>query len=321
MSEKKRENTGTLLEPDFSGYWSVCQLKGSKWYQKPIGGLVLLLLVGSWIGGFASPVIVLWLAPRYPLVAAIVVPLLVWQYIFPVKAMRAASRFWLLGAWWFDGGATMIFESARDPDDVSESTMGAYHPHGIFTLGVILNGGFRVAAADYDPKSDTWASYCGRIGPMMSVGLAAKSLVHAPIFGHIVAKWTGGIESADKKDMLRKMKNGDSFALIPGGFNEAGHMIYAKERIYIKRRAGFIKYALEHGYAILPAYSFGESTSYWNLPGGFKLRESISKMNLPSIVPCGTWWCPVLPKGDTGIHTVHYRVPRLACRWHFVHYL
>ena len=35
-----------------------------------------------------------------------------------------------------------------------------------------------------------------------------------------------------------------------------------RERAYLKKRAGFIKYALQHGYLVQPAYTFGESDMY-----------------------------------------------------------
>lgn len=34
---------------------------------------------------------------------------------------------------------------------------------------------------------------------------------------------------------------------------------YQHERVYLRQRKGFIKYALQHGYTLVPGYTFGES--------------------------------------------------------------
>ena len=42
----------------------------------------------------------------------------------------------------------------------------------------------------------------------------------------------------------------ENIALIPGGFEEATLFARDKHRVYLRRRAGFIKYALRHGYVV-----------------------------------------------------------------------
>jgi len=59
--------------------------------------------------------------------------------------------------------------------------------------------------------------------------------------------WTGNIESAGKAHMVKKMKQGQSFGLMPGGFHELNLFETNKERVYVKKQ-GFIKYALQYGY-------------------------------------------------------------------------
>ena len=38
-----------------------------------------------------------------------------------------------------------------------------------------------------------------------------------------------------------------------------------KETVFIRKRAGFIKYALQHGYRLVVGYTFGESDLYYSL--------------------------------------------------------
>ena len=63
--------------------------------------------------------------------------------------------------------------------------------------------------------------------------------------------WTGNIESAGKAHMVSKMKQGQSFGLMPGGFHELNLFETNKERVYVKKQ-GFIKYALQYGYVTTP---------------------------------------------------------------------
>ena len=59
----------------------------------------------------------------------------------------------------------------------------------------------------------------------------------------------------------------------------------------------FVKYALQHGFSLIPVYTFGESDTYWNAPGFWKFRWGIlNDRKLPAIVPFGRWWFPLLPR-------------------------
>jgi len=109
-------------------------------------------------------------------------------------------------------------------------------------------------------------------------------------------KILGSIEGADKKQMLKKMKMKESFGLIPGGFEEATISCPNKDRVYLKKRKGFVKYALQHGYSLTPVYVFGECNTYSNLQGFWGLRWFMNANKLPAILPFGRWWCPLLPK-------------------------
>ena len=55
------------------------------------------------------------------------------------------------------------------------------------------------------------------------------------------------------------MKKGKNVALVPGGFEEATLACKHENRLYIKKRKGFIKYALKHGTTLYPVFTFGEN--------------------------------------------------------------
>ena len=77
--------------------------------------------------------------------------------------------------------------------------------------------------------------------------------------------------------------------------------ISGRERVYIRKRAGFIKYALQHGYRLCVGYTFGESDLYSSIQFSEKLRMWIVK-TFGFVLPI--FWgkygplCPVLPNDD-----------------------
>ena len=111
------------------------------------------------------------------------------------------------------------------------------------------------------------------------------------------------------KDMMR---NGVSFGILPGGFNEATVFRKGENTIYIKNRKGFIKYCLQFGYEIYPTYIFGECETYHNLFYShtdnqwiMKIKYWLNKKKIPTVFPIGPYWfSPFLPFGNTGIHSV-----------------
>ena len=67
---------------------------------------------------------------------------------------------------------------------------------------------------------------------------------------------------------------------------------------------GFIKYGLEFGYKLVPVYTFGESDTYYNPPGLYGLRLWLNAYGVPTVLPWGEWWCPILPRFNTQVHSV-----------------
>jgi 2-acylglycerol O-acyltransferase 2 len=102
-------------------------------------------------------------------------------------------------------------------------------------------------------------------------------------------KWTD-LASASKKNMLSLMKRGTNLAMIPGGFQEATLYERGRHRVYIKDRKGFVKYALQYGYKVVPCYAFGEEFSYWQLSFGKSFGLWLNKYNLPGVLFVGKFF-------------------------------
>ena len=79
--------------------------------------------------------------------------------------------------------------------------------------------------------------------------------MNVPIISDIM-KWFGA-DKVTKEVMLKLMRKDENIAFVPGGFEEATCYQYKKNLVYLKERVGFIKYALQYGYKVVPVYSFG----------------------------------------------------------------
>merc|ERR1712232_616463 len=90
-----------------------------------------------------------------------------------------------------------------------------------------------------------------------------------------------------------------------GGSEESSIHVTGEERLYLRKRMGFIRFALQYGYNVVVAFSFGESDLYRSL-------SIVREMNLflvkrfGFILPifAGCWFCPLLPRTDVELHTV-----------------
>jgi hypothetical protein len=79
------------------------------------------------------------------------------------------------------------------------------------------------------------------------------------------------------------MSKNQSLGLYPGGFEEATITSQKKNKVYLKNRKGFIKYALKYGYTVYPAFTFGENKVYWVFEPFEKLRLFMNKFKTPAV--------------------------------------
>mmetsp|Transcript_139195 Transcript_139195/g.266918 ORF Transcript_139195/g.266918 Transcript_139195/m.266918 type:complete len:363 (+) Transcript_139195:53-1141(+) len=78
--------------------------------------------------------------------------------------------------------------------------------------------------------------------------------------------------AADKKTMYKLLDKGISCGLIPGGVQEVKLLNKGSKKdlyLYLSKRLGFVKVALEKGAPVVPAFCFGilETYSWWIVPG------------------------------------------------------
>ena len=333
MSLKKVKKP-SLIFPDLTGLWETAYINDNKlndknWYSKTslLANFCMFLLLFSWIFGYIFVLIgiILFYYKYYmisiPLLTALLLPFL--PILKPSRNPNVAL-FLMNAANYFEGGCSWSFEYKREPNtsktsDLSLNLNGqlySYHPHGVFTIGFLFNGGLRMSAATPLPNDDEYLTDALKsrllglkIGDVPRHGMAAEALMWAPIFKTLIIDLCGCIAPAKKSSFLNYMKNNISFGVTPGGFYEIGYFQYGKDIAFIKEKKGFIKYALKYGYNVYPAYTFGECNTYktFNIFGTGKLMKFMSKMHIPSTLfygECGLIF-PLMPfKKNVGIHTI-----------------
>eukprot|EP00747_Dinoflagellata_sp_TGD_P188822 gnl/TRDRNA2_/TRDRNA2_48350_c0_seq1.p1 gnl/TRDRNA2_/TRDRNA2_48350_c0~~gnl/TRDRNA2_/TRDRNA2_48350_c0_seq1.p1 ORF type:complete len:368 (-),score=27.45 gnl/TRDRNA2_/TRDRNA2_48350_c0_seq1:80-1183(-) len=162
------------------------------------------------------------------------------------------------------------------------------HPHGIIGISPMTN--FGTDATDYS-----------KLFPGLPVHLLGHSAIfRIPIF----REWCllHGHGSVDRKTCLALLREGHCIALAPGGAKESLECTPGTMRLFLQRRRGFVKLALQTGAALVPVIGFGENELYATVQfrqGSLCRRlQEILQACLGFALPlfCGRRWMPLLPK-------------------------
>jgi 1-acyl-sn-glycerol-3-phosphate acyltransferase len=90
---------------------------------------------------------------------------------------------------------------------------------------------------------------------------ASSSIFLIPMAKHILT-WAGAV-SADKKTMIKYLREGFSLNICPGGVQEVRYLANKGECVmFLKTRTGIIRLALEQGVKLVPSVSFGLHKAY-----------------------------------------------------------
>ena len=105
--------------------------------------------------------------------------------------------------------------------------------------------------------------------------------------------WLGCVD-AGKATAKRVLRKGYHLYVLPGGEAEQLMTQYKKHRVYVKRRKGFVKLAIEHGASLVPVYAFGETDMYHTSNLFMGLRKWMMK-NMRVAIPLfwGRWGTPM----------------------------
>jgi len=173
-----------------------------------------------------------------------------------------------------------------------------WHPHGIFSVGMVL------LISDLDrPSSIIGAPLVAWAAPLMQ--LLCRLVVDTTVIAS-----TGS-------EITKAMKEGRTLIIVPGGFNEITLAKRGMQRVYLKKRSGFMKLAMEHGYSVVPVYGKGEQDTYHTLSGMEQLRMIINAFMLPVLAFWGYPLLPLVPrrvKGYTVVCGPEIRLPKVRRR-------
>mmetsp|Transcript_5099 Transcript_5099/g.8316 ORF Transcript_5099/g.8316 Transcript_5099/m.8316 type:complete len:292 (-) Transcript_5099:166-1041(-) len=120
------------------------------------------------------------------------------------------------------------------------------YPHGSFPMATVL------IATYFDGHYKRYKS----LGRTVR-GLSATILNYIPLVRHIFAML--GSIPATKENFLDAFESAGACSVLPGGIAEMFMVEENRERIYFKKRFGYIKVALESGVEIIPVFHFGNS--------------------------------------------------------------
>ena len=193
----------------------------------------------------------------------------------------------------------MSLEWEDQPSFVEASVKGVpsiigCEPHGVLPLSII-------SFADY--------CYYGPETPSIvkeTRALATSTIFYIPLLRQLWS-WLG-IDPISRAHMRAQLERGRSVLMIPGGVAECLRMTPKCETVYLRKRFGFVKMAIQTGAQLVPAYSFGQTRtySYWKL--GPPLCSDATTARLAKIIglaPMTFWgrWGSPMPRQEK-IHTV-----------------
>jgi 2-acylglycerol O-acyltransferase 2 len=252
------------------------------------------VFIGSWfLSVIVIPIIFIYLILIGDKERAGVLVAIVLVCFFPFPNSPLVRRFCSEGGTrYFHEASLLIEEPIVDPQNPKK--LLCVHPHGIVSMG--------------------WAILYNRIETVSMNFCFSRALFYSPLFG-LLTRVCGHPHPADKANFKYLMKQQKTMALIPGGFEEATITTQSANRVYLKKRKGFVKYALQSGYALIPSFVFGENQTYYNFQGFWSLRFTLNSFGIPAVAPIGKWWCPLMPRNES-IHIVVGKALELPCIEH-----
>eukprot|EP01084_Bolivina_argentea_P189524 325920_1 len=248
MSTNHPKQTPSLIHPDLSGLWSVARLGYEKaWYSRIAGTIVMSLFLYSWIGGFLVPLLVFILfIMEYYITTITISTIIIILYFIPISPQPWICRLYMrYGSSYFDGGTSLCYECEPIIRDPKLPICAGIHPHGLLCNSYFLNCGIRFRAIQDIKDKKIRHEFAGRTSELQHVnkrwpyrGLIVGYLVNAPIFNFVITKITGCIASSSNKNLKSMMRAGESYGILPGGFNEATLFRKGENVIYIRKRKG-----------------------------------------------------------------------------------
>jgi hypothetical protein len=172
---------------------------------------------------------------------------------------------------------TVIFEEELS----KEKHLLCSHPHGVLSFGT----GMTLVYTDL----------------LKSFIICGTRFVRMLPFSGIIARWVG-IRGVNNSNFRKYMSKGQNICFVPGGFECATLTDHRQDKVFIKCRKGFIKYALQYGYKVHPCYTFNENKLFYTYNGFEKLGMLLNKLKFPGCFFIGKYI--FFPRDDVDLCTV-----------------
>ncbi|KAL7522565.1 hypothetical protein ACHAWX_007578 [Stephanocyclus meneghinianus] len=180
-------------------------------------------------------------------------------------------------------GLKTVIENEKELLDLSEqnkSVIFAFEPHDIIPYAVFA----------FSPSLKRIPGKIGRDGCC----LMSSAIFRIPFLRNVYS-WARSFP-VDKSTFLDRLQRGKSLTFIPGGVQEIFMLDPMNPRdlvLYLKKRKGFVKLALQTGSPIIPVFGFhlDGSYGYW-LPKGRWMELYARYIGYFPLVFWGRWFIP-----------------------------
>ncbi|KAM5221880.1 diacylglycerol O-acyltransferase 2-like protein 6 [Ctenodactylus gundi] len=127
----------------------------------------------------------------------------------------------------------------------------ASHPHGVLSFGAFIN---------YATEATGFAKIFPSVTPFLAT---LEGIFWIPIVReYVMSNGLCPVSKVSLKHILTQKDSGNAVIIVVGGATEVLLCRPGASTIYLNRRKGFVKLALETGAYLVPSYSFGENEVY-----------------------------------------------------------
>lgn len=233
-------------------------------------------------------VLVPWMAYRIlvdgSLIFMALVLVLIITTMWPARYWAAFARCGMLESWRRWHGLRVWRDSPRF--DRNSNVLLAMVPHGLFPLGLPMLSA--IQGEVFPEFSTTDASVAG------VQTLVANSVLYTPLLG-LMLRWLNCTYAT--RTHLEECLSAGNALVVPDGIAGMYHSDCAEERVYLTKRHGFVRAALEQGSLLVPCFWFGHSQLWTVWPKHDSWLAALSRrMRFSLIWFWGAWWMPPLPQ-------------------------
>jgi len=173
------------------------------------------------------------------------------------------------------------------------------------------------------------SDYLGYNEGHTGIGCLTSICFAIPLMKHIYT-WASAA-SVDKSNILRLMKEGKTITVCPGGAQEVTYMTADEDDItlYLKKRMGLVKLALQFGRPLIPVFTFNQRSTYsFSIPTSPLIRAIGKQLGFIPMVFYGVLGLPFsMPKPTPLTVVVGQPIPvpkvqesemsdELVCKYH-----